>query len=137
MPGSVTLGSDKIFRTKDTVSREVTIACVGDASNGTIPDTNLAVISGLEHGPLTGWGLWMVETIYGATGPTDDSDLYLKTEDGTDVLGGNGVNTIDNAANNLVYPPVSPYIIGTTLTLDVDNQAVLSATYEIKLYLTR
>ena len=79
----------------------------------------------------------MVETDPGATGPTDNTDFVLNTENGTDMLGGNGANAIDNATNNLVYPPVSPMPIGPVLTLAITNNAVNSAVVVIKLYLVR
>ena len=117
-------------------TRELTIACVGAASGGAIANTDLCAISGLKA-KLQGWGLWAVETIPGTPGPTDDSDVYLKTADATDMLAGNGVDQLDNAVNRFIYPPVSPMPIGPTLTLDVDGQSVNSAAYKIKLYLAR
>jgi hypothetical protein len=118
-------------------SRELTVLCTADDGAATYPSTDLANLSGLTHGPLTGWGLWMVETAPGATGPTDDSDFVLNSANGTDLLGGNGANAIDNATKNLVYPPVSPMVIGPTLTLVISNNAVNSATVYIKLCLVR
>ena len=48
---------------------------------------------------FTGWGLAQVISDIGGTGPTDNSDLYLLegSSSGRDVLGGVGLNFIDNA----------------------------------------
>ena len=135
MAGTVTLYSDKMYGE----NREVVIACVGDASDGTIPDTDLCALTGYSygHGTIRGWGLWLVETMFGATAPTDLSDLYIETEDGNDLLAGAGVNNIKAAANAAIWPLIPVVPIGAKLTIDVDNQAVNSATYKIKLHLVR
>lgn len=144
MAGTVTLSSDNTYP-KSTMHtgekyksvREVTFACVGDHSNGTIPDTNLCNVAGLEKDPLAGWGLWAVELVPGATGPTGNSDVYLKSADGTDFLSGNGVDALDAATNSFVLPSASVIFIGGTLTLSVANQSVNDALYKVKLYLVR
>lgn len=144
MAGTVTLYSDTVYPKSDLYSgenyksvREVVISCVGDASNGTIPDTDLTALTGYTNGSIKGWGFWLVETMFGATAPTDLSDLYLKTEDGNDLLAGAGVNMIKAAANAAIWPLIPVVPIGAKLTIDVDNQAVVSATYKIKLHLVR
>lgn len=136
--GTVTFSSDVVYPSSENgYTREVAVLCTASSSDASYPDTNLVTLSGLLNGPLSGWGLWMVETDPGTTGPTDNTDLYLKTANGTDILGGNGENGIDNATNNLIYTPVSPFYIGGTLTQDIDNNAVNSATVTIKYYLVR
>jgi hypothetical protein len=141
MAGTVAVSSDILYPKAGVFgeqnTREVTLLCTADDSDASYPDTNIVYLSGYEHGPLSGWGLWMVETDPGTTGPTADTDLYLKTANGTDILGGNGENAIDNATNNLIYPPVSPFMIGGTLTQDIDNNAVNEAVVTIKYYLVR
>jgi len=138
MAGTVVLSSDKLYvgASGKYETRELTILCTGDASDGTIPDTNLCSLVAADK-PLHGWGLCSIETVPGATGPTDNSDVYLKTANGTDILEGNGENMLDNAANNIIYPPLIPLIVFLTLTLDVDNQSVNSAVYTIIMNLTR
>ena len=133
MAGTVTLYSDKMFGE----AREVIISCVGDSSDGTLPDTDICDLSGYVYGPIVGWGFWLVETYPGTTGPTDNSDLYLKTEYGNDLLSGAGENSIDNAATNIIWPPITVIPIGETLTIDVDNQAVHSGAFKIKFHLIR
>lgn len=132
MAGTVAVYSDRMYGE----AREIYISCTGDASDGTIPDTDLCDLDGYTYGPLGGWGLWAFETIPGTTGPTDDTDMYLKTENGSDLLEAEGVNAIDNATVNLVVLDKIIFI-GSTLTLDVNNQAVNSAGYKIKLCLVR
>lgn len=118
-------------------SRELTVLCTADDGAATYPSTDLANLSSLTHGPLTGWGLWMVETVPGTTGPDDDTDIALNTENSTDALGGNGTGAIDNATNNLIYPPVSPFIIGPTLTQSISGNTTNSAVVYVKYYLVR
>ena len=143
MAGSVTLSSDSTFPKslvhtgeKYQCVREVVFSCVGDASSGSIPDTNLCHVDGLDT-PLSGWGLWALEIVPGATGPSASSDVYLKSADGTDFLDGYGVDGLNESTNKLIYPQPSIIPIGSTLTLDIDNQSVASATYKVKLYLIR
>jgi len=52
--------------------------------------------------------LYIVETYYGGTAPTDNSDLYIyaHSTSGKDVLGGGGANRVDNATNNIFTPLV-------------------------------
>lgn len=144
MAGTVVVTSDTVFGETwgKGYSREILLTCTADASAHTYPSTELvamvdAAFSITKGRTLQGWGLWMIETDPGATGPTDDTDFVLNSANGTDMLGGNGANAIDNATNNIVYPPVSPMFIGPSITLVISNNAVNSAIVYIKLYLVR
>jgi hypothetical protein len=110
----------------------VKLACVGDASDGTIPDTNL---SSAIQTKINGWYLDMVICNPGATAPTADSDVYIKDEDGLDLLGGNGVDLLHNTTTKATVPSTDGQAkqqpVRGTLTLDVDNQSVNSATYDV------
>lgn len=118
--------------------RTLTFTCVGDASNGSIPDEDTTAANTRD---LIGWELWKVQAIYGVTGPTDNSDVYIKDSNGVDLMGGYGENMLDNAAHNEAPPRIdgvaSLQPVDGTLTLDVDNQSVNSATYVIKLFFRR
>lgn len=133
MAGSVTLQSDKLFGE----NREVVITCVGDASDGSVPETNLIGLAGYVYGSIAGWGLWLVEPVPGTTPPTADSNVYLETEDGTDLLAGLGAGALDAANPNGIWPQIPVVPIGSELNLVVDGQSVNSATYTIKLHLVR
>lgn len=110
-------------------SVSLTFACVGDDGTGAIADTVISF-------DLKGYYLYAVQTLYGATAPDDNTDLYILDENSLDVLSGTGVNRIDSAANNFFTP--SPYpLINSTLTIDVDNQTAVDATYTIILYFVK
>lgn len=109
----------------------VTLTIVGDSSDGSVPDTDLAT-------KISGY-LLALETDPGATAPTDNYDVTLEDANGHDVLEGVGADR-DTAntekvrvvySGTAVHPPVS---IGDTLTLKVANQSVSSANIVVKLY---
>jgi len=87
------------------------------------------------------WWLFKVEYLYtsatgAASNPTDDSDLYIwSTEDRLDILGGNGVNGVDNATDNTIYPATSTQPLTGGEIIDIDNNIVVGATCYLKLYL--
>ena len=87
---------------------------------------------------LRGWWLWKINTTDAATGPTEDTDFYLwSVEDKHDVLGGNGVDSIDNASDNTFYPAtVSQALTGEEI-FDIDNNAVNDAGTVIIFHLYR
>lgn len=75
----------------------------------------------------------------GATGPTDNSDLEVfQTMAGAattvDTLATQGANTIDNTANNFVLLTAEAAVCGP-LAIDMDNNAVNSASFTLRLYL--
>ena len=114
----------------------VTFSCTGDASGGAISDT---ATTALITEQIKGCYLVKVQMLPGSTGPTADSDVYIKDDNGIDLLDGNGVDNLDNATDRETYAQIDgqaalqPVI--SALTLDVDGNSVNSATYEIKLIL--
>lgn len=94
---------------------------------------------------LGGKFLYSVETYFGATGPTDNTDLTLlqHSSSGKDLLNGAGTNMIDNAANNFFQPRVgtdasAAAVYGAvpvygTLYVVIANQAVNSAVFTVRL----
>lgn len=122
----------------DVLMKKLTFTCVGDASNGTIPDTDTtAAITAA----IKGMFVFMAIIEPGTPNPTADSDVYLEDEFGIDLLGGGAVDELDATGNKHVYPLLdakggSPPVIGT-LTLDVDNQAVNSAQYNIHIIFSK
>lgn len=110
----------------------VTLSCTGDSSDGSIPDTEFGGPGTDITKNLHGYYLYEVKIVPGGTGPTDDSDLYIKDANGIDLLGGEGVNKVDNATNSH-FQPVFFSRIDSKLTLDVDNNSEASSTYTITL----
>ena len=95
---------------------------------------SISVLGGLIHNGMGGWWILEVSTLYGTTGPTDDTDLYLYRNYGTnkiDVLGGNGVNSIDNAANVTFNPATTTRPLMGDEIISISNNAVNSATCTI------
>ena len=116
----------------------LTFDCVGDDTNGAIADTAVETV---YMDALKGWLLGKIQTLFGATPPDDDTDLYLKDSNGIDILGGAGVNKIMAAVNKEFYPEIDG-MPGTQpiiddLTLDVDSQTAVDAIYTIKCFFTR
>ena len=102
-------------------------------ANTTPPDevalNDILDTSGNRLPRLGGWWLWRIDIYYGSTGPTDDTDFYLYSlDDRIDVLGGNGVDQIDNATDNSFYPLTSSQFLFGTEIFDIpDNNSVNNA----------
>lgn len=113
-------------------------ACVADAAAATIPDTNTTAAITAQ---IKGHYLAKMIIVPGTgTAPTANCDVYIKDEFTIDLLGGRGVDELD-AAGNVEVVPVTDALGGAqpvigTLTLDVDNNAVNSATWDIYLIFT-
>lgn len=112
--------------------RRVVVDWVGDAADGTVPDTLLPSFEGR---------LAELTTNPGAVAPTDNYDLTLIDDEGADRLQGLGANR-DTAnteslpvvyAGSTVHPPVGTY---EGLTLKLANNAVHSATGRVILVYT-
>jgi len=109
----------------------VTCTCVGDSSDGSIPDTAIASgETGISFGGPVGWILYKVIADPGTTAP-DAADVYVKDSGGDDLLDGRGANLLHATATQAIKDINQP-VVGT-ITLDVDNQATVSATYVITL----
>jgi len=81
---------------------KITATCTADAADGSYPVTQIPYV-------IAGRYLFSVNTYYGATGPTDNTDLEILADSnsGYDILNGSGTNQIDNAANNHFKPIVN------------------------------
>lgn len=109
--------------------RELTMVCVGDASDGTIPDTELPRIEGQLHA---------LQTKPAAGGMTSNYDITIVDEDGIDVLQGAGANRHATNAERvpIVYSGTSIHPLvhgGRTLTLNVDNNSDTTSGVTIRL----
>ena len=124
--------------------RVITLTLTYDGTATDIPDTQLRDILTTGEKRLQDYGEWWlfkVEYRYGGTAPTDNSDLYIwssSTDVGEaklDLLGGSGVDAIDNATNNTIYPATSTQPLTGFELLDVDNNSVNSSSCTLKLFL--
>lgn len=120
----------------DKTSITVVLTCTADASDGSLPDTNFGGPGTNLTKNLNGYYLYEVKIVPGGTGPTDDSDLYIKDSDGIDLLGGLGVDKIDNATTSHFQPSFYPRI-NSVLTASVSNNSVNGAVFTITLIFTK
>jgi hypothetical protein len=142
--GTVIVQSDKMvsgLTGKET--REITYLVTFGTDASSPANTALDSIlksNGLKTTSVGGWWIMEISTLYGTTGPTDNTDMYIYRATGTnkiDVLGGNGVNAIDNATNNTFHPvTMSRALIGDDI-LSIANNAVNNATVQIVITLYR
>jgi hypothetical protein len=138
--------------TVDVFAAYTFVATRQDASNGWI-QLDIVVTADSTHSATTyklpyslgGRYLYSIETYYGATGPTDNTDITLlqHTSSGKDILNGAGTDKIDNAGNNFFQPRIGtdaagaavygPIPVYGNLYLVISNQAVNSAVFTIRL----
>ena len=115
---------------------QVELYCVGDASNGSIPNT---AITGLEGFYIYSAEAWPKA---GGTAP-DAADVTLTDVELEDVLGGNGVGLIHATAKQSTLPEIAfmtlnfYQLIKGTLTFAVANQTTNSATYYVRFTFTK
>lgn len=96
-------------------------------SAGAVPPAAVALEDILTAGgkampPLGGWWLLDIAIYPGGTAPTANVDLrFWSVEDIIDLLGDNGLNSIDGAGSgNTVTPAVSTKLLSGTTVFDVD-----------------
>jgi hypothetical protein len=84
----------------------VTCTSTGDVATFTTLEMKYADGTSVN---MAGQFLYMVTVAPGGTGPTDNSDLSIleMTSGGYDILGGIGLNMIDNATTNSFRPTVN------------------------------
>lgn len=144
--GSMTVTSDIIYKNSATGEpvRVIEIGFTADSGDGSIPDLTLnAATTGIQaYHPLLGWHLFKIwiDGNHSGTEPTEDSEIYLY-EGGIDLLGGNGVDQVDNSDEREVYfevngqPATVPVISDLTLTITQQAVATNSAAGSIKIVL--
>ena len=107
----------------------ITTTWVGDAADGSVPDLVLQEL----HGSLE-----MVVTNPGTPAPTALYDVAIADADGADVLGLEGADRSATLSEQITPKIGSAYggrRVDSTLTVSVANNAVVSATGTITLYL--
>jgi len=111
---------------------KIVLSCTGDSGDGTIPDTTLVDFSK--------YGLYVyrviIENLAADANVTADSDVYLKDADGTDLLGGQGVDQLDDSTRNYItLTDVEPSL--GALVFSVANQATVSGVWTVTFILVR
>ena len=145
--GTVVITSDILYpgESGNDEARKITYLVDFDAVTATIGNVVLRDIKNSDGSTanrneylLHGWWLLRIDTLYGDTGPTDDTGLYIwSTEDRIDILGDNGADAIDNATDNTIYPKTAtPFLTGLEI-FDIDGQAVSDASCTLIFHLYR
>jgi hypothetical protein len=105
------------------------------ASPSVVSLDDITRTNGLKLNTVSGWWLFEVNTQYGATASTADTDLYLyryTANSRIDVLGGNGVNQIDAVTDNTFHPvTTSKPLVGNELLTFANNAVNNAITYVI------
>lgn len=122
--------------------RVITAAFVADDAAGTVPNLTLNASTTGIRSALTGWYAKkiIIDANHAGTEPQENSEIYVY-ENGFDLLGGAGVDQVDNSAEREVWfgdgtNKFTQPITGD-LTVTVTQQAVVvnSATGTIYIYL--
>ena len=133
--GSIVITSDASFGSV----RVVDILSTSDAAGAPFADIALNSIpraSGVQNQTFSGWWLFKVDSLFGATPVTADSELYIwSTLDKIDILGGNGVDKVDDNTNNQIYPATSTQMLIGTEILDIDSTTDNDAVHTLRLWL--
>lgn len=137
--GSVTESAIEYTRGEALV---VTLTCVGDAADGSVPDTDLS--DGVIEKLKGRYYLYTV-TAYPADGGTapDAADITVTDKAGADLLGGKGTNLI-HATDKQATFPYNTYnssfwypMVDGDISVEVANQGTASADYIIELVFVR
>ena len=113
---------------------DVIYDCLGDATTGAIADTDISA-DALKK--IQGMYLYRVVIQNKTTQAdvTDNSDVYFKTEMGTDLLSGTGVDALDKDVENYVRPTYVEFISGAIGTpyLSVSGNTGAASAYTVTL----
>lgn len=137
MAGTVIQTFEKIesaaFRGNRATLAKLTFECACEAAAATIPNTatSAEITAAIQ-------GLFFIKCINvpgTTTAPTDNCEVLITDEYGIDMLGGLGTDWLDAVGNKEIYPTIAGKggcqpVIGA-LTLDVDNNLVNAATWDI------
>ena len=141
---SSVMAAGTIYITKDISVdgvRVVEFLATSDAAGAPFADVALNSIpraSGVPIYTFSGWWLFKVDSLFGATPVTADSELYIwSTLDKIDILGGNGVDKVDDNTNNQIYPATSTQMLIGAEILDIDNTTDNDAVHTFKMRLYR
>ena len=118
-----------------------TLTCVGDAANGTIPDTTFKSTTKkyIQDNGLVPYRL-IIENVAADTNVTNDSDVYLVDSDaaagapaaGSDHFVQLGIDKLDDSTRNVIRLTSQDAMAGDW-KLRVINQATNSGQYTVKI----
>jgi hypothetical protein len=132
--GSVTV--TKFHSSKNGEQVVFKLACVGDASNGSVPATEITDPS--NSNPYQNMGLYLYEvwTVTPGSGNPDAADIAITDELGASLY--SEANVISGSASTKTSGTV-PFFrqVNSKLTVTVSNQATASATYDIYIKLAK
>lgn len=109
-------------------------------SDATLSVTLNGAVSGVRHGSLVGWGVWVFQTKpIEPTVPTDKSSITVKDDYGIDLLGGSGASMVDNSTLHEFYAKVNSLscvrpVIGD-LTVATSGNSVNYAWFYLRVYM--
>ena len=122
MAGTVTLTS----HLKVGLIKRLLYTTVGDASDGSFPDTALPTIDGK---------ILAIETDPGSTAPTDNWDLSIEdSTSGADILGTAGANRDTANGERVQLDPPAPVSKFETVEMKIGGNIVNSANIVVKIY---
>jgi hypothetical protein len=111
--------------------REIVFVCIGGTGGetGTIPDTTT---DATNTSFIVGWYPYriVIENLAADSSVDNNADVYLKDAWGNDVLGGQGVDQLDDNTKNYIRLSQYDAIVGA-LTLSVANQTQASGKWTI------
>ena len=129
--GTVVISSDTTKENVRIIEYLVTFGADGSSPDAVALDDIPLSTGGLA--PTVG-GAWLfkISSLYGTTGPTDNTDFYIYRSIGTnriDIMGANGENKIDNVTDNAnIYPATSTQPLFGTDILSISGNSVANAT---------
>lgn len=126
MAGSIVVLEHKVSRNAGDIGM-IAFRATADAADGSFPTVN-----------VTSYGVWgtllALGTNPGATAPTDNYDITLVDTDGADRFDSVGLNR-DTSSTERVAITGAPWVAqGETATLTITNNAVNSATIDIRIW---
>lgn len=150
MAASITISSDTVITPQGSAEsrskygcsfRALVLSCTCHTDGSFSVELGDAT-SGLTNGKITGWRFEHVVAAPGSTAPTDASDITIKTSaPAIDILDGNGTDLIDSATvtgtNGQLNSVAYTWPITDTLTIAVTNNEVASATFTLRIVLSR
>lgn len=144
---AIVVSGDDLITTRmrgyESALRIITVAFTADSVTGAIPTLDLdGDTTGLKHGsPIGLYGYKIqIDCNHAGTEPTEDSELYIY-ENSIDMLGGGGVDQVDNTAEREILFKIGstqatqPLTDTWTITITQQAAETASATGTIRIFL--
>jgi len=128
-----TVTETSIERLAGTSGYVLTLTCTADSAAATYPST--ATSAGVNE-LIDGLYLYQVETDPGATAPTDNYDIEIRSARAVDLMG-TGLANRDTANTEIAYPGSMTPLVDGALTIVISGNSVNSAVVVMRLYFSR